>query len=143
MKPEQADQLPWSQIGLRVDPECAAPLLAAVLVDEETRRLKQFDGWVSEVGISRGVHVTMTPVLARFLSEPGEPRQQELNRMVEQTRSGHFDPDHEVQRDLEYGRFQVEYRRVRDSRPADEDAHALFTGLDGGYRAAQRAHGNE
>ena len=130
MKHGQADQLPWSEIGLRCDPQHVAPLLGAVPLDEAIQRLKRFAGWVSEVGTARGVHVVMTPVLAHFLGQPGEPRLHELNELVEFTRSGRFDPDNEVQRDLEFGRFQIEYRRFVASRPPDEDAYRLFTELD-------------
>ena len=130
MNEEQTDQLPWSEIGLRADPQHVAPLLAALPVDEVIGRLKQFAAWVADVGIRRGVHVMLTPVLARFLAQPGEPRLQELDQFVELTRSGQFDADNEVQRDLEYGRFLVEYRRIRSSRPDEEDVYALFTELD-------------
>lgn len=125
-----ADQLPWSEIGLRCDPRCVEPLLEAVSVDEAIQRLKQFAGWVSEVDAVRGVHVVMTPVLACLLAQTGEPRLHELDRLMNQTRSGQFDPDNDVQRDLEYGRFQVEYRRYAASRPADEDPYELFIQLD-------------
>jgi hypothetical protein len=125
-----ADQLPWSEIGLRCDARCVEPLLEVVSVDEAIQRLKQFAGWVSEVGAARGVHVVMTPVLARFLAQTGEPRLHELDRLMDRTRSGQFDPDDDIQRDLEYGRFQVEYRRYAVSRPADEDSYELFIQLD-------------
>ena len=130
MKSEQAEQLPWSEIGLRCDPQHVVPLLDAVPVDEAIQRLKQFAGWVSEVGTAGGVRVEMTPVLARFLGEAGESRVRDLDKLVEQTRSGQFDPDNEIQRDLEYGRFGIEYRRYASSRPADEDDYLLFTALD-------------
>ena len=125
-----AGQLPWSEIGLRCDPQYAVPLLEAVSVDEAIRRLKQFAGWVSEVGAARGVHVVMTPVLARFLGQTAGSPLHELDRLMDQTRSGRFDPDNDVQRDLEYGRFHVEYRRYAASRPSDEDAYQLFVELD-------------
>lgn len=122
-------QLPWTEIGLRCDPRFVAPLLEAVTVNEATLRLKKFAKWVAGVG-ARGIHVVMTPVLARFLAQPGPPNLQELERLVELTRSGQFDAGNEIQRDLEYGRFQVEYRRFASSRPSDEDPYQLFTELD-------------
>ena len=120
--------LPWNEIGLRCEPDHVAPLVAALPKDEVVLRLKEFAAWTTEVGTARGVHVVITPVLAEFLAQAS--RIGELDELVEQTRNGQFDPDNAVQRDLEYGRFQIEYRRFQSSRPADEDAYTLFTELD-------------
>ena len=121
--------LPWDEIGLREDPAIAAPMLQVLPGDEVVLRLTQFAAWASATGARSGVHVVLTPMLVRFLSSADHPAFTELDALVDDTRGGRFDPGNELQRDLEFGRFQVEYRRLRN-RPAGEDPYALFTGLD-------------
>ena len=103
----EPDQLPWDEIGLKIDQEYVRPMLDSLPVEQVATRLKPFKSWTAEISISCGLPITLTPVIARFLARQGDYEAQliELDRLVEKTRNGHFELADEVQRDLEYGRL--------------------------------------
>ena len=107
-------------------------MLANLSGDEVVKRLKRFSAWSSEVGARRATPIALTPVIAEFLAQPGdyESRLDELDRLVGETRDGHFERANLVQRDMEYARFAIEYRHTHDSGPPKEDLYTLFTELD-------------
>jgi hypothetical protein len=126
------EKLPWNEIGLRVEPKTAAPMLANLPAEEVVSRLKSFAVWSTEVGTRRATPIALTPVIAEFLAQPDdyESRLDELDRLVGETRDGRFERANLVQRDMEYTRFAIEYRRAHDSSWPDEDLYTLFTELD-------------
>lgn len=132
MRPNELDQLPWDEIGMKVDQEYVRPLLDGLPVDQVISMLKRFGSWTAEISTSRGVPVALTPVVARFLAEQGDydAKLLQLDRLVQKTRNGCFDATDELQRDLEFGRFLREYQRLPERDRQGRDPYTLFTELD-------------
>ncbi len=132
MLPITSDQLPWDEIGLRVEPETANPMLEKLPVDEVVSRLKRFAALSADIGSRRATPITLTPVIAEFLAQPDdyESRIGEIDRLVGETRDGRFDRENLLQRDLEYARFVIEYRHVAEREQPNEDPYTVFAELD-------------
>ena len=83
-------------------------------VDETIADLTRLAEW--QIGVNQQNHdgVTLTPVLMDFLAEPGniEEKLAELDRLQKNTRMGHFDPCNEIERDLEFHRYNWAYHDV-------------------------------
>ncbi|CAI8054916.1 hypothetical protein GBAR_LOCUS29961 [Geodia barretti] len=83
-------------------------------VDETIADLTRLAEW--QIGVNQQNHdgVSLTPVLMDFLAEPGniEEKLAELDRLQKNTRMGHFDPCNEIERDLEFHRYNWAYHDV-------------------------------
>ena len=92
-------------------------------VDETIADLTRLAEWHKGVNQQNHDGVTLTPVLKEFLSESGdlEEKLAELDRLRKNTRMGQFDPCNELERDLEYHRYDWAYHEVIDP---DVDSYA-------------------
>lgn len=94
-----------------VDVQAVGPFLRRLSKDESLERFPLLKEWMAR---SPNYPMAITSVLAEFLSRPGDfpSMLAELDRLTDETRSGRFRVDNQVQRDLHFGRFDHEYARL-------------------------------
>lgn len=85
-------------------------------VDETISDLTRLAEWQQGVNQQNHDGVTLTPVLMDFLAEPGdiEEKLAELDRLRQNTRMGRFDLSNEIERDLEFHRYNWAYHDVME-----------------------------
>ena len=97
--------------GFEFDEAWIESFLSDRSIDEATDDLERLAEW--HVWVNRQNHdgVTLTPVLKDYLVQPGsiDDKLAEIDRFRKNTRMGRFDPRNEVERDLEYHRFNWAY----------------------------------
>ena len=83
-------------------------------VDETISALTRLAEWHQGVNGQNHDGVTLTPLLKDFLAKPGdlEEKLAELERLRANTRMGRFDLSNEIERDLEYHRYNWAYHEV-------------------------------
>ncbi len=98
-------------LNLRLDIGVIGPFLAKLPKNELSSRLIRLKQWL---GTTNAHGLVITPVLAEFLAQPGDfgATLAELDYLLIETRSGRFQVDNPVHRDMEYQKFSHEYNRV-------------------------------
>ena len=82
--------------------------------DETLRDLTRLAEWHQGVNQQNHDGVTLTSVLLDYLAEPGDVGEKlaEIDRLRRNTRMGRFDLRNEIERDLEYHRYNWAYHEV-------------------------------
>lgn len=99
--------------------------------DEAARRLDRLTTWLANVNAYNHDGVAITPVIADYLSGPGDfdALLSELDRLRQETRHGRRRVGDSLQRDLEFRRFLTEYGTFFGRGKSFQELYALFTGL--------------
>ena len=100
--------------GFEFDEEQLGCFLLHRSVDETITDLTRLAEWHQRVNGQNHDGVTFTPLLKNYLAEPGdlEEKLAELERLRGNTRLGRFDVSNEIERDLEYHRYNWAYHEV-------------------------------
>ena len=85
-----------------------------LVLDEVLERFSRLKEWLRADNPNTHESVEFTPVLAEFLSRPGDLEEllAEVDRLKAETHNGRFSIDNPVQRDLEFRRFHHEYAKI-------------------------------
>ena len=100
--------------GYEFDEEQLGSFLLHRSVNETIADLTRLAEWHQGVNGQNHDGVTLTPLLKDFFAEPGdlEEKLAELERLRANTRTGQFDLSNEIERDLEYHRYNWAYHEV-------------------------------
>ncbi len=97
--------------GFDFDDARIASFLQSRSVDETISYLTRLAEWHQKVNRQNHDGVTLTPPLLEFLAKPGdiEEKLAELDKLRRNTRMGRFNPGNEIERDLEFHRYNWAY----------------------------------
>ena len=102
------------ELRLVIEVEEMEAFLESHTKDEVMRRFRRLRDWRARDNPYNHETVVLTPVVARFLSlrSDFEPLLEELDRLRIETHNGRFNLENELQRDMEFPRFSMEYSKV-------------------------------
>ena len=102
------------QRGIRMEPRDVGIFVEALPLEEVIARFDRLQRWLEADDPNTHDGVDFTPVLAEFLSRPGdfEALLSQLDRLKVETHNGRFRFDNPVQKDLEFRRFHHEYAKI-------------------------------
>ena len=100
--------------GFEFDEARIGSFLRHRTVGETIADLTRLAEWQQGVNQQNHDGVTLTPLLKDFLAEPGDVGEKlaEIDRLRRNTRMGRFDLRNEIERDLEYHRYNWAYHEV-------------------------------
>ena len=106
--------------NLPISVEQIEPFMEHLSRDEALRRIEHLGAWLARTNNQNHDGVLLTPMLTEYLAQPSEfdALLRELDRLRAETRAGRFHIDHELQKELEFLRFSVEYSWQFDDSPA-------------------------
>ena len=122
-----------SRYGFEFDEAQIESFLQHRSVNETISDLTRLADWHQGVNGQNHDGVTLTPLLKDFLAEPGdiEEKLAELERLRRNTRMGRFDLSNELERDLEFHRYDWAYHELiaPDYEPYEKASYEKFRKL--------------